>query len=355
MVTRTHPPGGIIGTSFGVSRAGSLASGAGVRPGAPVGEARRGDREDAGDGQGGDQFQLRTGHGVQNPLGEYGDGGRDRHRRGGVDRRDGERRRDGGPGVVGQQGGQPGSGQRHPATGEALAEQLPGLRQPGGDRPLRAANLPGRLVVGLAAQVAEDDRGAVLGREPADLLVEDRPQVVPHGRGGGVGRWHRRRPPLAGLAPGTVGSGVGGDPAGDPVQPRPDRDARPEGRGLAGEHQEGGLEGVLRVVGVAEQPPTDAEHHRPVAGDQLGERRGVGPPGEPVEQLGIGRLVRRVDRPAQPPQERPDGLAHGHPARIVCGHRIMPRRGPALFAHPLFSRRPGYLSAFGTRTSLSIA
>jgi hypothetical protein len=37
---------------------------------------------------------------------------------------------------------------------------------------------------------------------------------------------------------------------------------------LAGEDQEGGLEGVVGVVAVAENAPANAKHHRPVAADQ---------------------------------------------------------------------------------------
>lgn len=137
---------------------------------------------------------------------------------------------------------------------------------------------PGRLVAGQPAQVAQDDRHPVAGREPADLLVEDRPEVLPQGRGGGVIVRHLKRPPLPVPPPGPVRPGVGGDPAGDPVEPRPERVTPAQRAGLPGQDEEGGLERVLGVVGVRQRTPADPEHHRPVAGDQRGERGGVAPP-----------------------------------------------------------------------------
>ena len=77
---------------------------------------------------------------------------------------------------------------------------------------------------------------------------------------------------------------LGPAPAGEPsprLARRPQRDAvepvaqqlgLAERPGLAGQHEEDGLEGVLGVLVVAQELPADAQHHRPVAGHQGGER-----------------------------------------------------------------------------------
>jgi hypothetical protein len=56
------------------------------------------------------------------------------------------------------------------------------------------------------------------------------------------------------------------------MQPVSEYLAGPDGRGLADEHQEGGLEGVLGVLPVGEGAATDPPDHRAVAADEVGER-----------------------------------------------------------------------------------
>ena len=104
--------------------------------------------------------------------------------------------------------------------------------------------------------------------------------------------------------------GRGRDSQGDAVEPAPDRFLPPHGAGPADEDQEGGLEGVLGVVLVAQDRAADAEDHRPVPLHQGGERRS-------------GRIVivprgRSANRPSSSPsvsppvvpdvEERPDVL-----------------------------------------------
>ncbi len=66
----------------------------------------------------------------------------------------------------------------------------------------------------------------------------------------------------------------------DPVQPRAQRARRSDAQrsGAPEEDQEGGLEGVLGRVLVAEHLPADGENHRPMAGQNRLER-------------GLGRLI----------------------------------------------------------------
>ncbi len=56
-----------------------------------------------------------------------------------------------------------------------------------------------------------------------------------------------------------------------------------EGARLPGQHQHGGLEGILRVIRIGQYPPADPQHHRPVPADQLLEGRLVLLRGEPLQ------------------------------------------------------------------------
>ena len=85
------------------------------------------------------------------------------------------------------------------------------------------------------------------------------------------------------------------------VQPARERILHPERSRLFGQHEEGGLEGILGGVLVAEHAPADAEDHRPVPLHQglEGELGAVlGPVGEPRQELGI----RQPGEGAQVPQ-----------------------------------------------------
>ena len=95
---------------------------------------------------------------------------------------------------------------------------------------------------------------------------------------------------------------------------RADRDAvepgaQPVGvadrQGLAGQHEEDGLEGVLGVVVVAQELSADAQHHRPVPRHERGERRipgRVAAGGEPLHQLPVGQS------PATEPPSKSDSI-----------------------------------------------
>ena len=123
-------------------------------------------------------------------------------------------------------------------------------------------------------------------------FIEHGPHLAP----GHVPR-HVRLPDLAqghlvGTAAGQVPAQVRGDVIRDPVQPGAQRVLAPDGGRLAGEHQKCGLPGVLGVVGMAEHPAADAQHHRPVALDQGGERGLVPARDEAVQQVAVGGRVR---------------------------------------------------------------
>ena len=85
----------------------------------------------------------------------------------------------------------------------------------------------------------------------------------------------------------------GGDPPRDAEEPAPDRLATTDRAGLAHQDQEGGLEGVVGVVRVAQELPADAQDHGPVSFDQDGEgglrRIRIVPRQKPVQELAIGQ------------------------------------------------------------------
>ncbi|HEY8502999.1 MAG TPA: hypothetical protein VIL46_00355 [Gemmataceae bacterium] len=66
-----------------------------------------------------------------------------------------------------------------------------------------------------------------------------------------------------------------------------------------GEHQEGGLEGVLRVVLAAQQPAADGQHHRPVPLQKRPEGVGVAAAGEAVEEVAVALVGGQGDFPEE--------------------------------------------------------
>ena len=146
----------------------------------------------------------------------------------------------------------------------------------------------GDLLAGPALQVAQDDDGPVVVRQAAQLLVQQGLQVGPPVllRGLGVGHLrhlHFPRPPPGGGPPRLQRRLVG-----DPVQPVADHLPRRDGRRLADEDEEGGLEGVLGVV-VAQQAAAHAPHHRAVPLDEGGEGRLVAALDEAAEQFAVAK------------------------------------------------------------------
>jgi hypothetical protein len=107
--------------------------------------------------------------------------------------------------------------------------------------------------------------------------------------------------------PSAVGRqpGLGRDSVGDPVQPPTQGQPLANRPGPPGQDQERGLEGVLGVVFVAQDVPTDAVHERPVPLDQGGERPVVAGGREPAQKLTIaqpGRVGRdHLGQPVQYP------------------------------------------------------
>ena len=78
--------------------------------------------------------------------------------------------------------------------------------------------------------------------------------------------------------------------AGHAVEPAAHERAVAQARGLAREDEEGGLEGVLRILLVAEHAPAEVEDHRPVPPHQGRESRVAARRNERLHE----RLVRGV-------------------------------------------------------------
>ena len=159
-----------------------------------------------------------------------------------------------------------------PRERQPLREQPPGRGQPVRQRRGRHLQLAGHVALRPAVQVAQHDRDAVLVRQAGQLRVEDRLQVGPGlVRGNGRVR-HGVHLLLLGHPPEGRPAGLQRGPVGDPVEPGPDQVPGPDRGRPPGQDQERGLERVLGQVRVADDPPADAQDHRPVPADQRGER-----------------------------------------------------------------------------------
>src|SRR5262249_55966902 len=123
------------------------------------------------------------------------------------------------------------------ASRQSVAEPVAGPAQACRDRAGWATQLERRLLVGLAFQVTEDDRHAVLGRQPMDLLIDYLPGIAPgvlgcgcRGRevGGALGKGLL----LSGAFPGTL-LGTQRNAESDFVEPAGQRFPLTDGTGLA--------------------------------------------------------------------------------------------------------------------------
>ncbi len=84
---------------------------------------------------------------------------------------------------------------------------------------------------------------------------------------------------------------------GDPMQPTGQRLFLANGGRLASQHQEGGLAGVFGVLSAAKDAATEAQDHRPMSLDQRGEGGLISVRDEAVQQIAVGRRVRRRHGP----------------------------------------------------------
>ncbi len=209
------------------------------------------------------------------------------------------------------------------SAGQGNPEPVLGPADPGLDRPHRPAQAGRGLLVGQTIEEAEHQGSPVLLRQVAHLLADRRDEVRPIRLGDEI-ELPTRRLPLLRATDGRRPSGARGDPPGDPVQPARRRFMPADRPGLAGEDQERGLEGILRVVLVAEPGAAGPQDHRAMPLDECGEgnlgRFLVAPTvKEPVQQLTVRHPG---DRPHL--EQQPDWPQDGFTSRRL--HESCPLR-----------------------------
>jgi hypothetical protein len=94
---------------------------------------------------------------------------------------------------------------------------------------------------------------------------------------------------------------------GDPVEPGGDEVTIADRSGSPDQDEERGLKGVVDVVRVGQDPPADAQDHRPELRHERLERRLIASDREPFEELAIPEAG---DRPAF---EQPDDIPPARP------------------------------------------
>jgi hypothetical protein len=110
---------------------------------------------------------------------------------------------------------------------------------------------------------------------------------------------------------------------GNPVEPVAQTFLVADSAGAARQHKEGGLEGVLGVVLVAEDAAAHAQDHGPVSLNQGGESGLVAVVGEALEQLTVAKTVGSFGRcqlAEVAEQNGCLGLGHGGSSPEEAGH-----------------------------------
>ena len=263
-----------------------------------------------------DPLPLRPGHGLDHSF-RQDEGNRLAH----PGRRGTARERPGQPGGrVDQRFGnavrpqhQPRQRRTQPPALQTGSQQLVAAGQSAPERPVRAAQAAGRLVLGQTLQVAEHHRDPAVLWKLGDLIEDDRGLFGPMR----VALGSRRRPaglmspPAYEVGPKPSRRPVGGavKPASQPLGPL-------DAPGLAGENEKGRLKRVVRVIRIAEQPPAHPVDHRPVPGDQRREGR--------LGAIAVAFEVREPlqQRPVLQPRHRPGAeqgpprMQHGSAAKL---------------------------------------
>jgi hypothetical protein len=216
--------------------------------------------------------------------------------------------------VLRQGGGEQGGRQGHAAASQAAAQQFPAARQPVFQRPQRTVQLLGRFVARLPLQVTEQQGSPVALRQPPQFLIENLTQLPFARLRPGLRYWHFHDLPFLPASARAGAPEVRGHPGSDLVEPVDDRRLPADRARLPGQHQEGGLEGVFRILRLPQATPTDAQHQRPMAPHQ-GRKGGlVALAGKALEELPVTQLAgtRHRGDPAQLAQYGVQGsVSHG--------------------------------------------
>src|SRR5262249_36322911 len=151
-----------------------------------------------------------------------------------------------------------------PAARQSLLQELarPAKTLPNGA--FFEAELLGDLGGAFVLEAAGDERGAEGFGQVADFSVEEHLYFLPGGTKGGGARRQRADARLVSAPPGGGPFCVGGHTIRNSVKPAGQGLFLPDGSGLLGQDEEGGLEGVLGVVEAPEGAQADAQDHRPV-------------------------------------------------------------------------------------------
>src|SRR5208282_407465 len=128
--------------------------------------------------------------------------------------------------------------------------------------------------MGQALEVAEYDRCTILLREPIELFVKNRGELVSILVVSGC-HWPLVYPPLMSAATDRRPLLTARDAQGHPMEPAHDRPSLADRGGLADQDQEGRLKGILGIVPFAKDRLTDPQDHRTVSLDQ-GRKRQLG-------------------------------------------------------------------------------
>jgi hypothetical protein len=147
--------------------------------------------------------------------------------------------------------------------------------------------------------VAQHQHVALAGWQALDLFIQDPAQLAQAGtqdridrlgRGQG-GLFRSAQAAFVLLAADALVFQAQRQAAGDGVQPAAHRGVFADGAGLARQHQEGGLKGVVLVRPGAEDAPADAVDQGAVTPDQRFERPFVARLGEALQELAVAQVV----------------------------------------------------------------
>src|SRR5262245_48406541 len=95
--------------------------------------------------------------------------------------------------------------------------------------------------------------------------------------------------------------------------------------GLPREHQECGLESVLGILGLMQDPLANAQDHRAMPGQQLGEGRFIPFAGKSLKEFAVGQ------RPGPSPGNEPAKVVQEN-SGVTRGHDRESRRNRSLFS-----------------------
>ena len=121
----------------------------------------------------------------------------------------------------------------------------------------------GRFGACPAFQLAQNQNGPIVRGQAADLVVDDRAQLGHRIRLDFRLGQHRHLH-FVNAPPGSQGPAVQGRPMSHAVEPVAEHVSGRDGSRLAREDKKRGLERILGVVVIAQNPPADAPDHGPV-------------------------------------------------------------------------------------------